>query len=215
MQHVLSTYHFHNLGLEGAASRDSSSKSSTYKLAITAESAGPWRHPLSIHLHIWSRHMSSNSATLSGESGVRSARLSSSLGWSALLHKWVHWWRHQNWPTAPTVIFFFFSEEFSHGSIDNWGLETAICKIAAIMSHALHVYGLLVVVKQLRVEAYTQEITLACIRRFSHSRRQLLWWLCTTDLFDQRQQCNFADLRVPVEVARRLLHKYINTPFKL
>ena len=34
--------------------------------------------------------------------------------------------------------------------------------------------GLLVVSKQLRIEAYTDQITLASTRRFSHSQRQLL-----------------------------------------
>ena len=34
--------------------------------------------------------------------------------------------------------------------------------------------GLLVVAKQLTVEANTHQITLACTWRFSHSRRQLL-----------------------------------------
>ena len=55
-----------------------------------------------------------------------------------------------------------------------------------------------VVAKQLTVEAYTHQITLACTRRLPHSYCGRLT----------------GDLRVPVEVARRLLQKvqkYVNT----
>ena len=45
MQHVSSTYHFQNLGLEGTNSRASSSKNSMYRLATTAETGEPMAAP--------------------------------------------------------------------------------------------------------------------------------------------------------------------------
>ena len=100
-------------------------------------------------------------------------------------------------------------------SMDNKGEEGLETRQICVTIYLCTFGGLLVVIKHLRVEAYTQQITLACDRRFLHSLRQLLW---SSDLFGQHQRCNFADLRVPVEVTGRLLQKvqkYVHTTFKL
>ena len=68
MQHVSSTYCFHNLGLEGA-------NSTHQKIPGTVSLFIEFTTIVEVDL----RHMSSNSATLPGESGAPSARLSSSL----------------------------------------------------------------------------------------------------------------------------------------
>ena len=45
MQHVSSTYYFHNLGLEGTDSRANSSKISMHRFATTAETGEPMVAP--------------------------------------------------------------------------------------------------------------------------------------------------------------------------
>lgn len=104
-QHVSSTYHFHNLGWEGAdsfpmAETAHGSTLSLFKNFTTRTEVG-----------IDLRHISSSTDTQSGERWVLSASLYPhayvGLGWPALLHQWVHttWARtYWNWPTAQLLL---------------------------------------------------------------------------------------------------------------